>query len=283
MVTVAIIAMGEMGSGIARRFIERGARVLTSVEGRSAASVERAEAAGVEMLADADVVARADIFLSIVPPASARDLAIRFLALAEGSRRVPAFIDCNAIAPRTLYGIATGFADRGLRFIDASIIGVAPKPDGSGPRLYLSGPAGDEAEIIGSLGIKTRVLSDRLGEASALKMAYAGIGKGFQALGTAMALGAARAGVSRHLVEELADSQPQLYAWLREMLPAMYAKAYRWNGEMLEISAFLEPERGAAEMFAGAAALYRHVAEDHRAGPDSEIVSILERFAQTAD
>jgi len=122
------------------------------------------------------------------------------------------------------------------------------------------------------------VLSSILGEASALKMAYAGIGKGFQALGTAMALGAARAGVTHHLVAELADSQPELYAWLRKMLPTMYAKAYRWDREMLEISAFLEPERGAADMFVGAAALYRHVADDQRIGADSEIISILEAF-----
>lgn len=277
LVTIAILAMGEMGSGIAGRFVERGARVVTSVQGRSQTSVERAKAAGVEMLADRDLIGEADIFLSVVPPASARDMAARFLTVVD-TARAPVFIDCNAIAPQTLKVIAEGFADRGLRFIDGSIIGAAPRADGYSPRLYLSGPTDNEADTIGALGIETRVLSSILGEASALKMAYAGIGKGFQALGTAMALGAARAGVTDHLVAELADSQPELYAWLRKMQPTMYAKAYRWDGEMLEISAFLEPERGAADMFGGAAALYRHVAEDHRIGADSEIISILEAF-----
>ena len=40
--TVAVIAMGEMGSGVARRLHERGARVITSLAGRSKASAARA-------------------------------------------------------------------------------------------------------------------------------------------------------------------------------------------------------------------------------------------------
>jgi putative dehydrogenase len=60
----------------------------------------------------------------------------------------------------------------------------------------------------------------------------------------------------------------------------MYAKAYRWDDEMREISRFLEPERGAADMLAGAAVLYQHVAEDNRVGAQSEILSILNRFVE---
>jgi len=152
LVTIAILAMGEMGSGIAGRFVERGARVVTSVQGRSQASVERAKAAGVEMLADRDVIGEADLFLSVVPPASAKDMAVWFLTVVD-TARAPVFIDCNAIAPQTLKVIAEGFADRGLRFIDGSIIGAAPRADGYSPRLYLSGPTSDEGDTIGALGI----------------------------------------------------------------------------------------------------------------------------------
>jgi putative dehydrogenase len=123
-----------------------------------------------------------------------------------------------------------------------------------------------------------RVLSGHLGDASALKMSYAGITKGFQALGAAMVLGAARNGAANGFLAELRDSQPELAAWLARALPIMYAKAYRWDGEMQEIAKFLEPERGSRDMLSGAAELYRHVAEDHRAGPDSEIISTLNRF-----
>jgi 3-hydroxyisobutyrate dehydrogenase-like beta-hydroxyacid dehydrogenase len=192
--------------------------------------------------------------------------------------RKPVYIDCNAIAPQTLAVIAKTFSDKGLPFLDASIIGGAPRPDGSSPRLYMSGPISGEADTLKRLGLDTRVLSKTLGDASTLKMSYAGITKGFQALGASMALGAGRNGAQQSLVEELKFSQPQLYGWLSKALPTMYDKAYRWDGEMREIAKFLLPEKGASTMLTGAADLYEHIARDNRAGPQSEIISTLNRF-----
>ena len=278
MTTIAVIAMGEMGSGIAKRLSERGARIITFLAGRSELSVERARKAGAEPVTYDTLVGTADIFLSIVPPASAKEVAARFLDAAKGKPQGPVYIDCNAIAPSTLLDIGQSFSEAGLAFGDGSIIGSAPVGDKTGPRVYLSGPIKPFEDVLRRYGLDARWLSPQLGDASALKMSYSGIGKGFQALGTAMAIGADRAGVLRHLIDELNISEPQFYAWFQKMLPAMQAKAYRWDGEMLEISKFLELEPGSAEIFQGAASLYRHVAEDHRTGPTSEIVSILQRF-----
>ncbi len=277
--TIAVLAMGEMGSGVAHRLIERGARVLTSLDGRSEASAARARAAGVEVVSEAELASRAQMLLSIVPPAAAPATAKRYLPLIEAAGRPPIFIDCNAVAPQTLKAMAQPYGDRGLPFGDASIIGLAPRT-GYTPRVYMSGAVEAAAPLLETLGLETRVLSDTLGDASALKMAYAGITKGMQAIGTAMAIGAARTGAGDALVEELRDTQPQIYAWLSKTLPVMYAKAARWDDEMLEIAKFLEPERGAADMLSGAAVLYRHVAVEHRAGPQSEIISILDRFVR---
>lgn len=280
MTTIAVVAMGEMGSGVARRLAERGARVLTSLAGRTAASAERAKAAGVEAVDDATLISEAAILLSIVPPSAAGETAKRFIPFIEKAAKKTVYIDCNAIAPQTLHAISKPFLERHLPFIDASIIGAAPKSDGSSPRLYLSGPIVDEGATLKALGMDTRVLSTALGDASALKMAYAGITKGFQALGTSMALGAARNGAAESFVAELQASQPSLYAWLSKQLPTMYAKAYRWDGEMHEIAKFLQPEQGAAQMLTGAASIYQHVADDNRTGPQSEIISILDRFVK---
>ena len=43
MAKVAIIAPGAMGSAVGRRLSEHGARVLTSLTGRSIATIRRAE------------------------------------------------------------------------------------------------------------------------------------------------------------------------------------------------------------------------------------------------
>jgi hypothetical protein len=94
-------------------------------------------------------------------------------------------------------------------------------------------------------------------------------------------VGEMHAGLAARFVA-LADGQPELYPWLRKVLPDMYAKAYRWDAEVLEIYAFLEPGRNAAEMFVGAAQVYRQVAQDDRTGSDAGAVGILKRFSQLA-
>ena len=213
MTVIAVVAMGEMGAGFAQRLVERGARVLTSLAGRSEASAKRANAAGATVTDDATLIAEADMFLSIVPPSVAGATAERFLPFIEKAARKPVYIDCNAIAPQTLAGIAKMFGDKGLPFLDGSIIGAAPRPDGSSPRLYMSGPIKGEAEALKQLGIDTRVLSSNLGDASTLKMSYAGITKGFQALGASMALGAGRNGAQESLVGR-AEVQPAAALWL---------------------------------------------------------------------
>lgn len=274
--------MGEMGSGIAARLVENGARVLTSLAGRSAATVSRARAAGAEVLDDAPMIEQAELVLSIVPPSAAGTVANQFLPLIKHSENKPTFLECNAIAPQTVIALAKPFAGQGLGFGDAAIIGLSPQPGEPGPRLYMSGPIQREADLLRSFGLDTRVLSNAVGDASALKMAYASINKGFQAIGAAMVLGAARNGAAGSLVAELKDSQPQFYAWLQKKLPAMYSKAYRWDDEMREIAKFLDPEQGSVAMLTGAADLYNHIAAEFEQGPQSEIISALDRFARSS-
>lgn len=281
MVTIAVVSMGEMGSGIASRLAQRGARVLTTLDGRTAASAARAKAAGVEAVGEQALIDEAEIFLSIVPPFAASSTADRFRKLIERANNKPMFIECNAIAPQTLQTIAAPFVSRALPFADGCIIGLPPR-EGYSPKVYLSGPMAREAETLLAHGLDVRPISDALGEASALKMAFAGVIKGVQAIGSAMAVAAARADAEKHFLTEMRETAPELYGWLVKMLPSMPAKAYRWDDEMREIALFLHPERGAVEMLTGAANFYQHVAEEHRAGPDSEIISTLNRFTKKA-
>ena len=95
-----------------------------------------------------------------------------------------------------------------------------------------------------------------------MKMSYAGITKGFTALGTVMMLAASRAGTAEALHRELAATQPQLLAWLTRQVPNMYSKAYRWVAEMEEIAGFVAEDDAARQMFAGTARLYERLAGD---------------------
>jgi putative dehydrogenase len=107
-----------------------------------------------------------------------------------------------------------------------------------------------------------RVLQGPLTAASALKMSYAGITKGFTALGAAMMLAATRGGSAAALKAELAESQPALLGYLSRQTPAMYAKAYRWVAELEEIAEFVGNDHAEHAMLTAAARLYERIAED---------------------
>lgn len=258
---VAVVAAGEMGSGVGRKLVQHGLTVLTSLEGRSAASVERAKRAGL-MTADDDALAACDIFLSIVPPKDALALAELFRPALQRAARKPLYVDCNAVAPDTVKRIADVVVSAGARFVDAGIIGPPPSDSQrAATTLYASGDAATEFAVLSAHGLAIRVLDAPIGAASALKMSYAGLTKGFTALGAAMILGASQAGVADALARELSESQPHFLSFLQRSVPGMFPKAYRWIAEMEEIAAFAGDTPGGQDIYQGTADLYRCLAD----------------------
>jgi len=256
---VTVIAPGAMGSGVGQRLTSQGVDVITSLAGRSAASVKRAQSAGMRPVTDAEA-AEAEIILSIVPPGDALALAERFAPLIAGKHAV--YVDCNAVNPDTKRRIAEAIAKSGCPFVDVGIIGGPPRPDGYGPALYASGPHASRLAVLTPHGLDVRVIDGPVGAAAALKMSYAGITKGFTAIGAAMMLAATRAGAAEALHHELSRSQPTLLAWLTRQLPPSYSKAYRWVAEMEEIADFVAEQPSAHDMYAATARLYEDLAAD---------------------
>ena len=267
---VAVIAAGAMGAAVGKRLADHGVTVLTSLAGRSTATAARAAAAGMTAASDAEIAA-SDFVLSILPPGDALALAQRFAPALSASNVKPIYVECNAVNPATVERIAATIAPTGCAFVDAGIIGPPPKPSppgqgrGTGTRFYASGEAAPRFAGLRQYGLDVRVLEGPPGAASALKMSYAGITKGTQALGAAMLLAAGRAGSAAALREELQFSQPEMLALLQHFLPAMPAKAYRWVAEMQEIAGFVGDDPAAGEIFAGAAHFYERIAEDFAA------------------
>jgi putative dehydrogenase len=260
-VTVAIVAPGNMGAGVAKRLTENGVTVLTSLAGRSAASERRAREAGMRPVDDR-ALTEADFLLSIVPPGEALALAERLVPALAAANDKPTYVECNAVSPQTMLRIAGAVGETGAPFVAAGIIGPPPKPGSANTKFYASGPAARDFAQLNDYGLIVRVLGDDLTAASALKMSYAGITKGFTALGAAMMLAATRAGTAEALKAELAESQPALIGWLARQTPAMYAKAYRWVAELDEIAAFVGKDHPEHAMLSAAARLYERIAAD---------------------
>ena len=236
-----------MGAAIGAVLRQRGIDVLWASEGRSEATAARAGAAG---LTDAGTVAelarRSDVVLSVCPPHAAADVAA---AVGDFGG---VFVDANAISPATTRRIGAGFA----RFVDGGIVG-GPPSESYGPRLYLSGgDAGVAAELFDGTPVTARVLSEEVGDASALKMAYASWTKGTAALLLAIREVARSEGVEEALLAEWRESIPELEARLASAERSAAAKGWRWVAEMEEIAATFEAagqppgfHQAAAEVF----------------------------------
>jgi 3-hydroxyisobutyrate dehydrogenase-like beta-hydroxyacid dehydrogenase len=272
---VAVIAPGMMGAGVGRRLTDHGVKVLTSLKGRSRETEQRASAAGMLAATDEEI-ASTDFILSIIPPGNAVALAQRLVPALTASNAKPTYVDCNAISPPTLERVAAAIAPTGSPFVDAGIIGSPPQPGDAGPRFYASGPHAARFATLKQYGLDIRVLEGPLTAASALKMSYAGITKGTQALGAVMMLAATRGGSADALFAELSASQPQMLAWLKRQLSIMPPKAYRWVAEMHEIADFVGEDPAAHELYTGAAHFYEQIARDFEGS--KEQVAALEAF-----
>jgi hypothetical protein len=121
----------------------------------------------------------------------------------------------------------------------------------SGPRLALALKAATRKPVYvdcNAVSLLIRNMGGSIGEASALKMSYAGLTKGLIALGAAMALAAERAGVGQALHDELTASQMPMLKQLSRGVPDMFSKAGRWIAELDEIARFAGPGSGGGNL-----------------------------------
>jgi len=276
---VAIVAPGNMGAAIAKRLANHGLKVLTTLEGRSAASEARALAARMVAVQPQGLM-EADLLLSILPPGSALSFAEHMAPVLRGAQRKPVFVDCNAISPATVEQVSAVIGAAGTPFVDASIIGLPPLPNRDSPHVYASGESAARLAVLKGYGLDVRVLDAPVGAASALKMCYAGINKGVTAVATAMILAATRAGAASALRSELAESLPTWVASLSRQIPDMLPKAYRWVAEMQEIGEFAGADPAAREIFTGFARLYERVSRDVK-GERSESIALTQFFGNS--
>ncbi len=227
-----------------------------------------------------DGLTRAEIVLSILPPAEAVGFAERMAPVLAAAARKPVFVDCNAVSPETVRRIEAVVVAGGTTFVDASIIGLPPKPGQASPRFYMSGAreSVERVRVLAEFGLDVRVLEGPVGTASALKMSYAGINKGVAAIASAMILAASRAGTAEALYAEMAESLPGLLESLRRQVPDMLPKAYRWVAEMGEIASFAGEDAAARQVYEGFAELFGRVSRDV-AGEKQESSALTGFFA----
>lgn len=259
--TIAILMPGDMGHAVGGALREHDHEVITCLSGRGEHTRKLAGLAGLKDVGSLRaVVEQADLILSILPPAAATEQAESVAREMQSTGRKPVYVDCNAISPDTANKIAGGIEEAGARFIDAGIIGLAPGR-GAGPRFYVSGSDTAPMMSLDGRGFSVVAMGERVGEASSLKMVYAGLTKGTWTLHTAVLLAAQRLGVLATLLEEFEGSQTAALNAMRARVPFLPADSGRWIGEMEEIAATFSQASVTSGFHDGAADIFRLLAK----------------------
>lgn len=258
---IGVISPGDMGQAVAASLIQQGFAVHTALDGRSERTRSLAREAGLNDCGSMhNVVATCDIVLSILNPGAAVDNARAAAAAIKATGKRCVFVDCNAVAPQTAIEIDGIIRAAGGTCIDGGIIGPPPRGK-AGMRLYVSGPEAALLAPLATPGIDVRVMGERIGDASAIKMCYASYTKGAVALGVEMLMAARRLGVDAALDRELLGSAADNRNWVLSRCTVMPPKAYRWVPEMLEIAKTFEGVNLTPRILLGAADMYEMIAQ----------------------
>ncbi|HSO64645.1 MAG TPA: DUF1932 domain-containing protein, partial [Ornithinibacter sp.] len=232
---IGIVSPGAMGAALGRSWEAGGARVVTTVEGRSERT--RILASGLTLLPTLrDVVAASSVVVSICPPGEAEACLGAILGAAAEAGATPLLADLNAISPHLVRTLAARAATAGLDLVDGAISGGPPGP-GSDTIIYLSGPRADEIAVLETDGLRRRVVGDQPGTASAVKMCTAAIYKGTNALWTQSLRAAAELGVLDEVVDDLRDAYPDQVGRTAKRLAVTASKSGRFVEEMRQIAA----------------------------------------------
>jgi len=254
---VGILHPGNMGSSIAASAQNSGCEVFWASEGRSAQTHERAAK---HNLRDAgtlqDLCQTCATLVSVCPPHAAEDVAHQVLSCGFTGL----YLDANAISPQRVARIGEKMVAAGVAFVDGGIVG-GPAWEPGETWLYLAGEEGATVAGCFSAGpLETQLIGETIGKASALKMCYAAWTKGSTALLSAILAAADALGVWDELRVQWERDWPDFAGQAAGRARRVTAKAWRFAGEMDEISSTFQAVGVPGEFHAGAATLYRRIA-----------------------
>lgn len=258
---VGVVSPGDMGQAIAGRIRESGMNVHVALDGRSERTRSLAKAAGLNDCGSMEkLVATCDLVISVINPGEALSVAQQVAAAMKKTGRKIAFADLNAVSPQTARDTDALIRAAGGLFIDGGIIGPPPRGEKDRPRLFVSGPDAYLFEQIRHPNLQVRILSERIGDASGIKMCYAAITKGTTALVVELLVAARRLGVEEALEKELRESRSDVLDWQMRFIATMPPRAYRWVPEMQEIAKTFGELGMTRRIFEGATDMYAMIA-----------------------
>lgn len=257
---ICLIGFGEVGGIFAHDFVRRNCEVtaydvLMNVGAAREALEKKATAAGASIYtALNEALARADLVVSAVTATSARDVARDCASLLK---REQVFLDINSVSPRTKQDNALAIESSGATYVEAAVMAPVPPQRLKVPMLLGGSKASELSDTLNQLGMNTRVVDERIGVASAIKMCRSVMIKGLEALTVECLFAARRYGAEDAVLASLQASFPSL-GWSGDFPDYLVSRVAehgrRRAAEMREVAATLE-EAGIDPLMANATAL----------------------------
>ena len=276
MSTLGLLNPGAMGAAIGAQLVSANHTVLWWPEGRGPSTTQRAQRAGLTATTNQDDWRSVDFIVSICPPDAAQSVAQFVLDLDYHG----IFVEANAISPMRSTALAERMKAAGMRCLDSSVIG-GPVWPGQGIAVSTIACSGQHAEdftsLFASSGFDARVISDQIGDASSLKMVFAALTKGTTALIAEIINVAEQLGVRPEL-ERLWGEKATTNR--HQQIITNAAKAWRFAGEMEEISQTFSAIGAEGGFHQGAAQVFRRLRAHKDWTNPPDIASILASLAE---
>ncbi|WP_241033736.1 DUF1932 domain-containing protein [Vibrio maerlii] len=150
-------------------------------------------------------------------------------------------LDFNSCSPQTKKKLADIVTAQGADYVDVAIMAPVLSTQPNIPVLLSGERALDASELLTSLGFKTEVISNQVGDASSIKMLRSVMVKGLEALTTECLLAARKSGVEEHVLKSLNKTYPglALHDLSRYHMERMLNHGERRNAELQEVAATL--------------------------------------------
>jgi 3-hydroxyisobutyrate dehydrogenase-like beta-hydroxyacid dehydrogenase len=277
---VGILHPGNMGIFVAASAKNSGCQVYWASEGRSDQTRGRAEKFD---LRDAGTLSQlcetCSILISVCPPHAAEEVADQVLSRGFAGL----YVDANAISPQRAARIGERMVAAGVAFVDGGIVG-GPAWESGETWLYLAGEKADAVADCFSTGrLHAGIVGETIGKASALKMCYAAWTKGSTALLSAILATADAFDVWENLRVQWDRDWPDFAEQAVTRARRVTAKAWRFAGEMEEISSTIASAGAPGEFHAGAAILYGRLAHFKDAPETPSLEEVLESITRAGE
>lgn len=269
---IGILHPGAMGTSLAASARNSNCDVYWASEGRGQGTADRAAK---QNLTDAGTLKAlcetCAVIVSVCPPHAAEDVANDVVSHGFGG----IYLDVNAISPNKTIAIGERIRAAGAEYVDGGIIGPPAWKPGT-TWLYLSGPrANDVAECFSAGPLEAPVIGEDIGKASALKMCFAANTKGTTALLCAILATAEQLGVRDDLLKQWSKNGSGFADHATQDVQKVTAKAWRFVGEMHEISATFEEAGLPGGFHKSAADIYTRISGFKDADATPELESVL--------